>query len=120
MKTVLILEDEPLIAMSMQAFVEDLGWQVVGPFATVDAAASEIESGKSVSCALLDCNLGGQPSWPIADLLANRGVPFAFTSGQSLNDIDPRFQARPMFGKPIEDEQVRRFLRGVCADDPAA
>lgn len=119
MNTVLILEDEPLIAMSMQALVEDQGWQVLGPFATVEAALGELEAGAAVSCALLDCNLGSEPSWPVADLLATRGVPFAFTSGQSSNDIEPRFQGRPTFGKPIDDEKVKRFLRSVV-QDPAA
>ena len=119
MKTVLILEDEALIAMSMQALAEDQGWRVIGPFSTVEAAVSEIESGTGISCALLDCNLGGQPSWAVADLLTEQGVPFAFTSGQSMNGMEPRFAGRPSFGKPIEEDRVTRFLRGVAEGEPA-
>jgi CheY-like chemotaxis protein len=107
---ILILEDEPLIAMSMQALVEDHGWTVVGPFAGVADALAAIAGGADVDCALLDCNLGGQASWPVADLLAAKGIPFAFTSGQSAKDIEPRFSDRPSFTKPIDEAKVKRFL----------
>lgn len=109
---VLILEDEPLIAMSMEALVEDEGWAVVGPFSVVADAVAAITAGAAVDCALLDCNLGGLPSWPVADALAARNIPFAFTSGQSAADIEPRFADRPSFTKPIDEGKVKRFLAG--------
>jgi CheY-like chemotaxis protein len=112
---VLILEDEPLIAMSMEALVEDQGWTVVGPFAVVADAIAAITGGGAIDCALLDCNLGGQPSWPVADVLAARNIPFAFTSGQSARDIDPRFTGRPTFAKPIDEAKVKRFLSRQAA-----
>jgi CheY-like chemotaxis protein len=111
---VLILEDEPLIAMSMQALVEDQGWSVVGPFATVASAIAAISAGGKIHCALLDCNLGGERSWPVADVLAQRDIPFAFTSGQTAKDIDPRFADRPSFTKPIDETRVERFLAGYA------
>jgi hypothetical protein len=112
---VLILEDEPLIAMSMEAMIEDMGWGVVGPFATVNDAVASIVAGTVIHCGLLDCNLGGSPSWPVADALAERNIPFAFTSGQSMRDIDPRFAGRPSFTKPIDEARVKRFLSGLVA-----
>jgi CheY-like chemotaxis protein len=112
---VLILEDEPLIAMSMEALVEDLGGKVVGPFARIADAIAAISDGADVSCALLDCNLGGSPSWPVAEALAARRIPFAFTSGQSPKDIDPRFADRPSFAKPIDEARVKRFLANLAA-----
>jgi CheY-like chemotaxis protein len=111
---VLILEDEPLIAMSMQMLVEDQGWGVVGPFASVDAAVEAVSTGSQIDCALLDCNLGGKPSWDVADALAAREIPFAFTSGQSARDFAPRFASRPNFTKPIDEARVRRFLSGIA------
>ena len=112
---VLILEDEPLIAMSMEALIEDEGWRAVGPFAAVEDALAAILGGVVIDCALLDCNLGGVPSWPVADGLAERGVPFAFTSGQLAADIEPRFADRPIFAKPIDETRVKGFLAEQAA-----
>jgi CheY-like chemotaxis protein len=112
---VLILEDEPLIAMSMQALVEDNGWAVVGPFSNVVDAVAALGAGTSVDCALLDCNLDGEPSWAVADALAQRNVPFAFTSGQSASDIDPRFAGRPTFAKPVDEQKLKHFLASNAA-----
>jgi DNA-binding NarL/FixJ family response regulator len=111
---VMILEDEPLIAMSMQMMVEDQGWAVVGPFATIPEAAGAVERSQ-VDVALLDCNINGKPSWSVADMLAAKEIPFAFTSGQSARDIDQRFAGRPTFVKPIDEAQVRRFLKKIAA-----
>jgi CheY-like chemotaxis protein len=112
---VLILEDEPLIAMSMEALIEDQGWSVVGPFSKVAGALVEIAGGASIDCALLDCNLGGEPSWAVADALAQRNIPFAFTSGQSSKDIDPRFADRTTFTKPVDEAKLKRFLARLAA-----
>ena len=116
---VLILEDEPLIAMSMEALLEDEGWRVVGPFAAVADALAAIAGGGVIDCALLDCNLGGVPSWPVAEALAARSIPFAFTSGQSAADIEPRFADRPSFTKPIDETKVKRFLNAQVASTTA-
>jgi CheY-like chemotaxis protein len=109
---VLILEDEPLIAMSMQALVEDSGWAVVGPLSKVAEAVAVVTGGAEIDCALLDCNLNGEPSWSVADALVERNIPFAFTSGQSARDIDPRFADRPTFTKPVDETKLKRFLAG--------
>ena len=49
-------------------------------------------------------------SWPIADILATRGVPFAFTSGKGAKDIEPRFAGRPVFTKPVDDSTLKTFI----------
>lgn len=112
---VLIVEDEPLIALAMQMLVEDEGWSVLGPFATPAAARSALASGASFDVALLDCWLGNQSCWDIAETLEARSIPFAFASGRGKEEIDPRFAKRPVFEKPVDEEQVRRFLRSVAA-----
>ncbi len=111
---VLVVEDEPLIAMSMEMLVEDLGWSVLGPFDDVDTVLKAINSGARVDCALLDCNLKGKAAWPVAEALESKGVPFAFTSGQGARDIDPRFAGRPIFTKPVDEELVKRFLKAAA------
>ena len=108
---VMIVEDEPLIGAAMEMLVEDLGGQVVGPFMHLREAVAAAESGEIFDCALLDCNLAkGEMSWPIADVLVSRGVPFAFTSGKGARDIEPRFAGRPVFTKPVEDAKVKGFI----------
>jgi CheY-like chemotaxis protein len=115
---VMIVEDEPLIAMMMEALVEDVGGATRGPFATVPAALGALQNGEAVDVALLDCNLGrGEHSWPVADALAAKGIPFAFTSGQGVKEIAERFAGRPVFAKPVDEEQLRRFLRQHIPQD---
>lgn len=108
---VMIVEDEPLIAMAMEMLVEDEGGQPLGPHAAVAPAVAMVEGGEAIDVALLDCNLGRDASWPVADALAARGIPFAFTSGQGIKDIAERFAGRPVFAKPVDEEKLKRFLR---------
>lgn len=108
---VMIIEDEPLIAMAMEMLVEDLGGQPTGTHGTVKEAIAAIESEPRIDVALLDCNLGREPAWPVAEALAKRSVPFAFTSGQGIKDIDQRFADRPVFAKPVDEEKLKRYLR---------
>ena len=108
---VMIVEDEPLISAAMEMLVEELGGQVVGPFMNVGEAVAASQAGETFDCALLDCNLArGEMSWPIADVLASRGVPFAFTSGKGAKDIEPRFAGRPVFTKPVDDSTLKTFI----------
>jgi CheY-like chemotaxis protein len=108
---VLIVEDEPLIAMMMEALVEDVGGVSHGPYANLPAALAAVESIGAIDVALLDCNLGRERTWPVADALAARGIPFAFTSGQGAKEIVDRFADRPVFAKPVDEERLKRFLR---------
>jgi CheY-like chemotaxis protein len=107
---VMIVEDEPLIGAAMEMLVEDLGGSVFGPFMNLRDGLAAAESGEVVNCALLDCNLAREMSWPIADALAARGVPFAFTSGKGAKDIEPRFAGRPVFTKPVDDSKLKTFI----------
>jgi CheY-like chemotaxis protein len=108
---VMIVEDEPLIAMAMEMIVEDAGGQPTGTHSTVKEALAAVSSELRIDVALIDCNLGKESAWPVAEALAKRNVPFAFTSGQGIKDMDPRFADRPVFAKPVEEEKLKRFLR---------
>lgn len=108
---VMIVEDEPLIAMAMEALVEDEGGKVLGPFTTAAAALKAAQFGQQIDCAMLDYNLGKESSAPVADMLASRNIPFVFISGQGLKDIEKRFANRPVLQKPVDDERLKRFLR---------
>ena len=106
----MIVEDEPLSGAAVESRVEDLGGQVFGPFMNLRDGLVAAESGEQVDCALLDCSLAREMSWPIADILATRGVPFAFTSGKGAKDIEPRFAGRPVFTKPVDDSTLKTFI----------
>jgi hypothetical protein len=113
----MIVEDEPLVAMAMELLVQDVDGVAVGPFSTVRQALGALESEQRIDCALLDYNLGKEPSWPVAEALAGRGVPFAFTSGQDVNDIRARFPDRPIFAKPMNEERLKAFVRQFVRSD---
>jgi DNA-binding NtrC family response regulator len=78
-KTVLIVEDEFLIAMDLKRLLEDRGWRVLGPAASVRAALLLLEE-ELPSVALLDVNLGNEPVTAVAEALKTRDVPFAVAS----------------------------------------
>ena len=78
-KTVLIVEDEFLIAIDLQQMLEDGGWRVLGPVATVKEALRLLEK-ELPSVALLDVNLGYEFVTPVAEILRARDVPFAVAS----------------------------------------
>lgn len=84
-KCVLVVEDEVIIAMELQAALEDAGAHVIGPAHTLDAAL-ECAAHDELSAAVLDLRLGREPVGPVARLLAQRDVPFVFYSGQPQND----------------------------------
>jgi CheY-like chemotaxis protein len=108
---VMIVEDEPLVAMAIELLVQDVGGVAVGPFATVAQAIGAIETGLRIDCALLDYNLGKDQSEPVAEALISRSVPFAFTSGQAAKEIQQRFPGHVVFEKPLDEERLKAFLR---------
>ena len=85
---VLVVEDEPLIAMLVQEWLEELNCSVVGPAASVTGAL-ELIAGVELHGAVLDVSLGKEKSFPIADELRKRGVPFAFATGYGIEGWTP-------------------------------
>ena len=109
-KRVLIVEDEPLIAMMLEDFLEVLDRRVAGVAETVAAALAVVEAG-GVDAAILDVNLrGGERSTAVAEALAMRGIPFVFATGGSGDSLDPRFQDRPTLMKPFTMDGVAQVL----------
>ncbi len=110
---ILIVEDEPLIAMMLEDFLEMLGKAPVGPADNVAEALSLIGKG-GVDAAILDVNLrGGEMSWAIADALADAGLPFVFASGGSGDTIIDRFRDRPILPKPFTMTGVEAALAAL-------
>ncbi|NOG74170.1 response regulator [Roseicella sp. DB1501] len=98
---VLVVEDEAMVAMLFEDTLADLGCTVVGPAASV-AEALDIIGRDTIDVALLDMDLAGEASHPVADALTARGVPFAFVSGYGAGAADGSGHAgAPIISKPF-------------------
>src|SRR5580704_474263 len=107
---VLVVEDDGLVAMTLEDLLDDLGCEVVGSAASVAQALAWLEAGGTADAALLDVKLGAEFVFPVAEVLAARGVAFAFTTGYGETP-DPRFRDAPVVGKPIRRERLSEVLR---------
>jgi CheY-like chemotaxis protein len=86
---ILIVEDDPVINVMLQDMLVKLRCMAVGPAGSVAAALSLIETTPLLDGAVLDCNLGGDKVWPVADRLVERRVPFVFSTGYGQAGIAP-------------------------------
>jgi CheY-like chemotaxis protein len=106
---VLVVEDEMMVSMLIEDMLSDLGCTVVGPAARLDEAVALVNEAE-LDCAVLDVNLGGQPIFPLADLLREKGAPFAFATGYGdagLRDVD---KGTPVLQKPFREGDLARVL----------
>lgn len=106
---VLVVEDESIVAMMMEMFLEELGCEVV-QVASRLADASEIAKVVTIDVATLDINLAGQLSYPVAAILRARAIPFVFATGYGLGDLPAEMQAVPVLAKPFTQEQLASVL----------
>lgn len=102
---VLVVEDEMLILMIIESMLADLGCESVTAAATVDQALGLIES-QDFDAAMLDVNLNGTRSYPVADALAALSVPFMFSTGCSDPDLTKGHGGRPVLTKPFQYEKL--------------
>jgi CheY-like chemotaxis protein len=113
--TVLIVEDEPLIAMMLEDFIDGLGHRVAGAADSVEDALACVEAG-GFDVAILDVHLrGGAPSWPVADALADRGVKFLVATGGHVEPPPERHAHAPVLSKPFTIDGVRAALEATTA-----
>jgi CheY-like chemotaxis protein len=112
-RRVLLVEDEALVAMMIQECLTESGHSVIGP---ISRAADALQAAKEIDydAAILDINLGDGMAYPVADIVAARGVPFVFVTGYEADTIDDRFSHIPILQKPIE----RQMLQGLFVAAP--
>ncbi|OBQ85973.1 MULTISPECIES: response regulator [unclassified Mesorhizobium] len=112
---ILVVEDAFLVALDLSDELTDAGCHVVGPAPSVQQALEQID-GVELDGAVLDVNLQGERSFPLAEHLAARDVPFLFLTGYDSATVFPdRFRDSPRLSKPVETkvliEAVARLAR---------
>ncbi len=111
---VLVVEDVAMLAWAVSDVLANAGAEVAGPAPSV-ARALALLAEQEVDAAVLDKNLNGEPSEPIADVLAARGVPFVFLTGYGSDDTEGRHAERPTLGKPLKSHVLVQTLADITA-----
>jgi DNA-binding response OmpR family regulator len=112
-RRILLVEDEPMIAFALEDMVVDLGFAVIGPAFRL-AEALELAAREKFDAAVLDVNLNEQQSFPIADLLYRRGIPFLFATGYAEGGVGWDGEAA-VIAKPYSREQLGKALSALLA-----
>ena len=114
-RSILVVEDEPLIAMMLEDFLESLGHSVSATCESVSDALAEADKG-GFDVAILDVNLKGESVWPVAAELRDREIPFIIASGGHVDPPPAEFAGVPMIDKPYTIDRVTPALEAALAD----
>jgi CheY-like chemotaxis protein len=106
---VLVLDDEPLIAMLLDDWLEELGYEPVGPANTVAQAIPLVETDRP-DAAILDVSLHKTDCYPVADALKARSIPFVFGTGRAEQSIALRHAGRPILTKPYDLNALKSVM----------
>jgi CheY-like chemotaxis protein len=109
---VLIVEDEALVGMLIEDNLMDMGHEVAAMASRLTQALDLARTG-SFDVAILDINLDGEPSYPIADILKERGIPVIFASGYGPGGLDPKYAGTPTLTKPFVVADLEKALSEV-------
>ncbi len=111
---VFVVEDEALIALMLEDLLTAFGCGVVGPLGRL-AAAQRAAQSRDFDCAILDVNINGDPVYPVAEILSERGIPFIFVTGYGESGVGERFTGRPVLRKPFKPGELRAALAMLVA-----
>jgi len=113
-RSILVVEDEPLIAMMLEDFLETLGHRVHASCDSVGDAIGEAEKG-GFDLAILDVNLGGETAWPVAHKLREKRIPFVIATGGHVEPPPAEFADVPVIEKPYTVDRVSPALEAAFA-----
>jgi DNA-binding response OmpR family regulator len=97
----LIVEDESLLALSLEDDLASAGCSILGPFASLSSATDALRT-RQFDLAILDVNLNGEMVYPLADELTARSIPFVLLTGYLSTDLPERFRKLPQVTKPYD------------------
>lgn len=111
-RRILIVEDEPIVAIALQDMVEDLGYEVAGPAFRVAAALLLAEQG-GFDAAILDVNMGDAESYCVAERLRAAGIPYLFATGYGREGLAPGHEEAIVLRKPYRETEVAAALKAL-------
>jgi DNA-binding response OmpR family regulator len=109
-KRILLVEDEYLVALGVQAVLEAEGCVIVGPAPRLNSALA-LAADEALDGALLDLNLAGVESLPVADALSARGVPLILLTGYAPDYLRPELRRLPQIQKPVAAATLLDMMR---------
>lgn len=110
---ILVVEDEAAISLLLEDMLLDFGCEVIGPAARLSAAL-DVVAREQVDLAILDVNVAGEPIYPVAEALAQRSIPFVFSTGYGSAGIRDAFRDRPVLQKPFAQHDLKQKLLIAC------
>jgi DNA-binding response OmpR family regulator len=110
---VLVAEDEPMVSMLLEDLLESAGYRVLLVEHLNEGLA--LATSESIDLAILDVTLGREQSFPIADELGRRHIPFLFASGYGMDGIPPRYHDAAMLQKPYDMKGILLALEKLLA-----
>jgi PAS domain S-box-containing protein len=116
-KRIIIIEDEPLVALDVESSLIAGGCELIGSAGTVDTARALV-AGAECDAALLDVNLAGHPVDELAAALTQRNIPFAFVTGYGREALPRRFRDALILKKPFSQEQLLAVLEALLYPAP--
>ncbi len=115
--SILVVEDEAVVAIDLELALEEMGHRVTGAGRLSEAL--EAAQAQVFDLAILDVNLNGEVSYPIAEVLAAKGVPFVFLTGYGSEGLDQQWRASPVFQKPMQRAELTSLLSATAQRRPA-
>jgi len=113
-RRVLVVEDEVIVGMLLEDMLGELDCEVAA-ISTHLEEALDLARTLDVDFAVLDINLDGHHSFPVADVLRERGVPFLFATGYGTKILKPPYSGTPTLQKPFQLEDLQRMIGVVTA-----
>ena len=114
-RRVLVVEDDVMIRMLIEDMLADLGFELAAEASKVHEALAAVKSA-DIDVAILDVNLSGETTGPVADVLAERGTPFVFATGYGTHGLPEAHRDRPTLKKPFQMDGLKEMLAKAIAE----
>jgi DNA-binding NtrC family response regulator len=112
---ILIVEDEPMLALDVEQALVDAGFVIAGVAGTLDKALAIIARG-DLDAAIVDANLDGISAAPVAAALTARGLPFIISSGYSPEQQPEALRFAPLVEKPCQPQQIIEAFKRILSN----
>ena len=116
---ILVADDDALLSMLIGDWLNEAGCDIVGPVSSVASALDLVaQEGHLLDGALIDLQLTDGDSYPLADVLAQRGIPYAFVTGHGVGGLAPAYRQALTLSKPFMIEELQVMVERLCGSRP--